>query len=54
MGMRLFHTIKTFLTSRPAMTVSGTESGNGKLRLLRLKVSKNPGVKELVGRWDNR
>lgn len=24
------HTIKIFLTSRPAMTVSGTESGSGK------------------------
>ena len=34
--------LKTFLTSRPAMTVSGTESGSGKLRLQRLTVPKNP------------
>lgn len=37
----------------PAMTVSGTEYRNVKLRLQRLTVPKNPGVKELVGRWDN-
>ena len=31
------------------MTVSGTESRNGKLRLQRLAVPKNPGVKATVG-----
>lgn len=48
MGMRLVHTIRTFLTSRPAMTVSGIESGNGKLTLQRLKIPMSPGVRAMV------